>query len=110
MKAAELISRANTLITNANELSIEERLNVAQSYSKDFELWYAQFTSGTLAAEDMQQAEELLKAHDELVRVLEKSLEILKEKMGKHRKVGKSIIAYADFLPKRISIRRGKKG
>lgn len=103
----DLILCAEALIQSTDPIA--DRIVKIESYSKDFDLWYASIEAG-IGKEHAKVVEKLLALHNELISAAEVWLKEAGKDIGKHKQKSKVIMAYADVLPKRVSRYRTKKG
>ncbi len=107
-------SALSGLIIQAQELlqegrALPELIEKLERYSEDFDLWYAS-SRDQLEAGQLPEADVLLAVHNEVIEKAQHWLKQAGTELSKHKVRGKGILAYTDVLPKRISVRRVRKG
>lgn len=103
----DLVAQARELLRGGSPL--EELIEKLERYSEDFDLWYAS-SRERIEAGLFKEADNLLTLHDELIDKAQDWLRQAGADLAKHKVRGKGILAYTDVLPKRISVRRTRKG
>ncbi len=107
MALSKLMEQVRDLLHEGRPLpDLIEKLD---RYSQDFDVWYAGHRD-RLEAGDLPEADALLALHNELIDKAQTWLRQTGAELSNHKVRGKGILAYTDLLPKRISVRRVRKG